>query len=133
MQTFALVLSIYLFMTFDNADRQCTGNEQHASHNHHIALMRTNQTQNSTTADGSHNLRNTDGSVEQAQVCAHVAITLQSIGHESERHRQHGSPAGTNHQEWNKLQILIVQEWDESEAHTTYNHSTACPPCRSPI
>ena len=113
-------------MTFDNADRQSSGDKQHASHNHHIALMRTNQTQNSTTTDGSYNLRNTDGSVEQAQVSAHVAITLQSIGHESERHRQHGSPAGTNHQEWNKLQILVVQEWDESEAHTTYNQAHTC-------
>ena len=57
--------------------------------------MRTYQAQDDTAADGSHNLRNADGSVEQAQVSAHVTITLQSIGYESERHRQHGSPAGT--------------------------------------
>ena len=61
--------------------------------------MRTHQTQDSSTADGSHNLRDTDGSVKQTEISTHVTISLQSIGNKGERHRQHGSPTGTNHQE----------------------------------
>ena len=52
-----------------------------------------------------------------------MTISLQSIGNKGERHRQHGSPTGTNHQEWDKLQVLVVQEWNESKAHTTNNQA----------
>ncbi len=97
---FKLLFLCSLMMLTDKAP----ADKQYTSHNHHIALMRTNQTQNSATTDGSHNLRNTDGSVEQAQISTHVTIALQGIGNKGERHCQHGCPTGTNHQEWNKLQ-----------------------------
>lgn len=85
--------------------------------------MRTYQTQDATTTDGCYNLRNTDGSIEQAQISTHVTIALQGIGNEGERHCQHGCPTGTNHQKWDKLQVLVVKEWNESKAHTTDNQA----------
>ena len=44
---------LHLFLILDDAYRQCTCNQQNTCHNHHIALMRTHQTQDSSTADGS--------------------------------------------------------------------------------
>ena len=87
--------------------------------------MRTNEAQNDATTDGCHNLRNTDGAVEETKVCAHVTITLQSIGYEGERHCQHSSPTSTNHQEWDKLQILVVQEWNQGKANTCNKQADA--------
>ena len=46
--------------------------------------MRTYQTQDATTTDGCYNLRNTDSSIEQAQISTHVTIALQGIGNEQE-------------------------------------------------
>ena len=85
--------------------------------------MRTHQTQDNSTADGSHNLRDTDGSVKQTEISTHVTISLQSIGNKGERHRQHGCPTGTNHQERNKLQILVMQERYQGKTHTTDNQT----------
>ena len=114
-----LLCYLHLFLILDDAYRQRTQNQQNTCHNHHIALMRTHQTQDSSTADGSHNLRDTDGSVKQTEISTHVTISLQSIGNKGERHRQHGCPTGTNHQERNKLQILVMQERYQGKAHTT--------------
>ena len=66
-----------------------------------------------------------DGSIEQSQISPHVTIALQGVGDKGEWHCQHGCPTRTNHQEWDKLQVLVVQEWDKSEAHATNQQAHA--------
>ena len=85
--------------------------------------MTTYQRQDNASQEGSHNLRNTDGTVEEPEVSTHVAIALQGIRDERERHGKHCSPSTTDHQERDELQILVADERYECKADTT-NHQT---------
>ena len=73
--------------------------------------------------DSSHNLRDADGAIKQAQIGSHVTIALQGIRHERERHRQHGSPTATYQQERNNLQVFVRTERNEQETNTPNNQT----------
>jgi hypothetical protein len=95
---------------FDEVHAERANHEEDTGNNHHGALMRAYQAEDETARKSSYNLRNADGAVEEAQISAHVAIALQGIGDKRERHGEHGSPAGTYHEERDELQELIMDE-----------------------
>ena len=81
------------------------------------------QRQDNTSQEGRHNLRNTDGAIEESEVSTHVTIALQGVRDERERHGEHRSPGTANHQERDELQILVTDERYECKADTT-DHQT---------
>ena len=70
-----------------------------------------------STQQGGSNLWDTDGTVEQAQISTHVTIALEGVGNEGERHGKHSSPGTANHQERNKLQILVMDIRNHAETN----------------
>lgn len=53
-----------------------TDNQQHTRYNHHCALMTANQLEHHSATQGSYDLRQTDGTVEQSQIGTHVSVAL---------------------------------------------------------
>ena len=61
--------------------------------------MTTHEREDHAATEGSDDLRDADGAVEEAEVGTHVTIALQGIGDDGEWHGEHGGPAATNEQE----------------------------------
>ena len=72
--------------------------------------MVAHQREDGAAADGCHDLRHADGAVEQAEIGAHVSVTLQGIRDKRKGHRQHCCPAAADQQEGDDLQVLVVDE-----------------------
>ena len=67
-------------------------------------------------------MRDTDGSVEQSEVCAHVPAG-QGVGQNGERQRQHGGPCATYQQERDEQHILAVYKISGYEADTAQHEA----------
>ena len=81
--------------------------------------MTTYQRQDNTSQKGCHNLRNTDGAIEESKVSTHVTIALKSIRDERERHGKYRCPGTADHQKRDELHILITDEGYECKADAT--------------
>ena len=86
-----------LFSGLDDPDGSGTADEENAGKDEHVDL-RTDQTEEGASENGSNNLWQTDGSVEKTKVGAHLRIALKCIGEEDEREGKHGCPTTTNEQ-----------------------------------
>lgn len=53
-----------------------TDDQQYARDNHHRTLMTANQLEHHSATQGSYDLRQTDGTVEQSQIGTHVSVAL---------------------------------------------------------
>ena len=87
--------------------------------------MVAHQREDGAAADGCHDLRHADGAVEQTKIGTHVSVALQGIRDKRKGHRQHRSPAATDQQEGDDLQVLVVDERYQTEAHTSDNQTHA--------
>ena len=85
--------------------------------------MAAHEVQDATTTDGSDDLRQADGAVEETQVGTHMAVALQRVGDKRERHGKHGSPGTTDEQEGHDLTILVGHEGNEREANATQHEA----------
>ena len=112
-----------LLLVPDNEDTSRADEQEHACHYHHGVLMTAYGMQDKATNKCCHNLRHTDGTVEQAEIGTHVTVTLQSIGDKGERHGQHGSPGTANEHERQEEHILVGNERHHSEADAS-QHKT---------
>ena len=108
-----------MLMRFDDSHATSTDDQQNARDHHHRRLVTAYQREDETTTKGSHNLRDADGTVEEAQIGPHVTVSLQGIRHEGERHGKHGSPGAADEQERNELHILVVDERNHGKADST--------------
>lgn len=106
----------------DYAYAESANGQGYAGYNHHDILRSqcvrlAEGCQNPAAGDCGYNLRQTDGAVEQAEICADVAA-LQRVCKDGKRPCKHSGPGATYQQEGYEQQILVGNQAGEHEAYT---------------
>ena len=114
-------------MLLDKID--CDGSKEQrdtGNHHHHILgrefIGITDGRKDDTTEERANNLRNTDGAVEQSKVCTNVT-TLERVGENRERPRQHSRPRATDKREGNEKQVRIGEVTGGNETDSSENQT----------